>query len=156
MRSAVVASSVAEVCRAAGLIAIAAGIWLIDRTRVFPGLWVLLPVGGTALLISPAASMGEPHDAFAAACRLIGLISYPLYLWHWPLLSFAHILRAAAAGVDPAGAARRQRHAGVGHLPGGRTADPIRLQRAHRCACARRRDDDRVLAQASSSIRPAA
>ncbi|GHU18497.1 hypothetical protein FACS189475_04080 [Betaproteobacteria bacterium] len=23
----------------------------------------------------------------------IGLISYPLYLWHWPLLSYAHILQ---------------------------------------------------------------
>jgi peptidoglycan/LPS O-acetylase OafA/YrhL len=25
----------------------------------------------------------------------VGLISYPLYLWHWPLLSFAHILHSA-------------------------------------------------------------
>ena len=24
----------------------------------------------------------------------VGLISYPLYLWHWPILSFATILDA--------------------------------------------------------------
>jgi hypothetical protein len=73
--------------------AIIAGVWLIDRTRVFPGLWVLLPVGGAVLLIISGprawlnrALLSQPPIVF------MGLISYPLYLWHWPLLSLAHIL----------------------------------------------------------------
>ena len=76
-----------------GLAAIAAGVWLIDETRVFPGLWVLLPVGGTFLVMVAGpgawvnrAILSHPIVVF------VGLISYPLYLWHWPLLSFAHIL----------------------------------------------------------------
>ena len=85
--------SVAECAATAGLIAIIAGVWLIDRRRVFPGLWVMLPVGGTALLISSGPRawlnrmvLSQPPVVF------IGLISYPLYLWHWPLLSVAHLV----------------------------------------------------------------
>jgi peptidoglycan/LPS O-acetylase OafA/YrhL len=84
--------SVAECAAAAGLIAIIAGVWLIDRRRVFPGLWVMLPVGGAALLILSGprawlnrALLSQPPIVF------VGLISYPLYLWHWPLLSMAHL-----------------------------------------------------------------
>ena len=83
-----------DIAAATGLVAIAAGVWLIDATRVFPGLWVLLPVGGTFLLLVAGqrawvnrAILSQPIVVF------IGLISYPLYLWHWPLLSFAHIRR---------------------------------------------------------------
>lgn len=82
-----------DVAATIGLAAIAAGVWLIDETRVFPGLWVFLPVGGTFLLMlaGPRAwinrvILSQPIVVF------LGLISYPLYLWHWPLLSFAHIL----------------------------------------------------------------
>ena len=46
-RAPVVAPVVAEFAASVGLIAIAAGVCLIDSPRVFPGLWVLLPVGGT-------------------------------------------------------------------------------------------------------------
>ncbi len=82
-----------DVAAALGLAAIAAGIWLIDATRVFPGLWVLLPVGGTFLLLL-AGQLAWVNRAILSQPIVvwIGLISYPLYLWHWPLLSFAHIL----------------------------------------------------------------
>ncbi len=80
--------------------AIVSGVLLIDSTRVFPGLWVLLPVAGTFLLMVAGpgawinrAILSQPLVVF------IGLISYPLYLWHWPLLSFAHI---RAGGIPPA------------------------------------------------------
>ena len=96
MRALVSRPALANLASAAGFAAIAAGVLLIDSSRVFPGLWVLLPVAGTALLIvaGPQAwanrtLLSQPPVVF------IGLISYPLYLWHWPLLSFAQILEGA-------------------------------------------------------------
>ena len=83
----------ADILSVIGLAAIAAGVLLIDQTRVFPGLWVLLPVTGTALLIAvgPRAVINRSILSLPLVVW-VGLISYPLYLWHWPLLSFAHIL----------------------------------------------------------------
>lgn len=83
----------ANIASVAGLVAIGSGVLLIDGTRLFPGLWVLLPVIGTALFIVA----GQPAVINRAMLSLpplvwVGLISYPLYLWHWPLLSFAHLL----------------------------------------------------------------
>ena len=74
----------------AGMAMIAVGVALIDGTRVFPGLWVLLPVGGTFLLLV-AGRRGWVNRRLLSFAPVvwIGLISYPLYLWHWPLLSFA-------------------------------------------------------------------
>jgi len=84
--------TVLEITAAIGLIAIAAGVALIDGQRVFPGLWVLLPVGGTALLILTGPHAWVNRAILSQPILVwIGLISYPLYLWHWPLLSFAHI-----------------------------------------------------------------
>ena len=75
-----------------GITSIAAGVWLIDSTRVFPGLWALLPVGGAALLIVAGPSAWVNRVVLSQPIVVgVGLISYPLYLWHWPLLSFAHI-----------------------------------------------------------------
>jgi len=82
-----------------GLVMIIAGTFVIDSTRVFPGLWVLLPVAGTVLLI--VSGPGAVINRTLLSWRLVvwvGLISYPLYLWHWPLLSFAHILRGEVTG----------------------------------------------------------
>ncbi len=56
---------------------------------VFPGLAAVVPCGGAALLI--AAGPATPV-ARALAWRpvvFVGLISYSLYLWHWPLLVLA-------------------------------------------------------------------
>ena len=84
----------------AGLAMIAAGALLIDSTRVFPGLWVMLPVAGTFLLLA-AGPGGVVNRTVLSLTPVvwIGLISYPLYLWHWPLLSFARIITAADLSV---------------------------------------------------------
>jgi peptidoglycan/LPS O-acetylase OafA/YrhL len=85
-------SPVSDAMALLGLIAIAAAAWLIDSDRVFPGLWVMLPVAGAAMLIvsGPGAIVNRTLLSHPAVVW-IGLISYPLYLWHWPMLSFAHI-----------------------------------------------------------------
>lgn len=57
-----------------------------------PGWWTLLPTLGTALLIAagPSAWLNRVVLSSKPLVR-IGLISYPLYLWHWPLQSFVHL-----------------------------------------------------------------
>ena len=84
----------------AGAAMIGAGVVLIDATRRFPGFWVLLPVGGSFLLIltGPRAWLNRSILAYPAVVW-VGLISYPLYLWHWPLLSFARIIAGAQPGA---------------------------------------------------------
>jgi peptidoglycan/LPS O-acetylase OafA/YrhL len=76
----------------AGLILVLASISLVRRGSAFPGWWALLPTVGAALVISagPRARINQFILAHPAMV-LGGLISYPLYLWHWPLLSLAYI-----------------------------------------------------------------
>jgi peptidoglycan/LPS O-acetylase OafA/YrhL len=84
----------------AGFAAIVIAVLVIDRSRHFPGWWALLPVGGSCLLT--AAGEDAPINRRLLSLPLIvgvGLISYPLYLWHWPLLSFARILNGATPTV---------------------------------------------------------
>lgn len=82
-----------DVRAATGMLLLIPGIWLIDKERGFPGFQALMPVLGTALLIS--AGMEAWINRRLLSIRWlagIGLISYPLYLWHWPLLSFLRIV----------------------------------------------------------------
>lgn len=59
----------------------------------FPGWWALAPALGTLLLISAGPSGWISSVLLSSRWVVfVGLISYPLYLFHWPLLSFAHIL----------------------------------------------------------------
>jgi len=77
-------------------------IWA-NNTRAFPGWWALLPVLGAAACI--AAGPFGLINRFALSTRpavWTGMISYPLYLWHWPLLVFARVL----AGGEPSVQAR--------------------------------------------------
>lgn len=75
---------------AIGLALIISSIWLLNEDVVFPGWWALLPTVGTFLVISagPQAWLNR-HLLGNRLAVAIGLISYPLYLWHWPLLSIA-------------------------------------------------------------------
>jgi hypothetical protein len=75
-----------------GLSLIALALALLRTTSVFPGAWALLPTVGTALLISagPKAWVNRTILSHPAVVG-IGLISYPLYLWHWPVLALIRI-----------------------------------------------------------------
>ena len=91
-----VASNVAAL---AGIGLVAASMMVITKEMHFPGELALLPVAGAVLLIAagPRALvnrwlLAHPMMVF------IGLVSYPLYLWHWPTLVFT---RALSPGPPP-------------------------------------------------------
>jgi peptidoglycan/LPS O-acetylase OafA/YrhL len=73
-----------------GLRELAIGVGL-DKA-VYPGWWAVIPTVGAALLVwaGPEACFNRTVLARPAAV-FVGLISYPLYLWHWPLLSFLQV-----------------------------------------------------------------
>jgi hypothetical protein len=67
-------------------------IWM-NNGLSFPGFWALLPVLGSVFLIY--AGPGAWFNRVVLSNRVMvgfGLISFPLYLWHWPLLSFGQII----------------------------------------------------------------
>ena len=84
-----------NVASAVGLAMLLGTIALLRADRHFPGWWALLPTLGATLLI--AAGPQAWCNRVLLSNRLMvwfGLISYPLYLWHWPLLSFARIVES--------------------------------------------------------------
>lgn len=63
--------------------------FLYSSELTFPGLWGVIPVVLVVALVSDATSGSTVRKLLS--CRplvYVGLISYPLYLWHWPILSF--------------------------------------------------------------------
>jgi peptidoglycan/LPS O-acetylase OafA/YrhL len=76
-----------------GIVAIGGAAIGLNQSSLFPGIWALLPVLGAVLIIvSPNSSVNRILLSNRPMV-LIGLISYPLYLWHWPLLSYLAIAR---------------------------------------------------------------
>jgi peptidoglycan/LPS O-acetylase OafA/YrhL len=76
-----------------GLGLLMAGFVLISKETPFPGWRALFPTVGTVLLI--AAGPQALVNRWILSNRTFvwfGLISYPLYLWHWPLLSLGQIV----------------------------------------------------------------
>jgi len=70
-----------------GLALIAGSVLLYRETMPFPGLAALAPCVGAGLLIHTGkdASLLSARALSLAPVRFIGLISYSLYLWHWPI-----------------------------------------------------------------------
>jgi peptidoglycan/LPS O-acetylase OafA/YrhL len=65
-----------------------------DKTQSFPGKRALVPTMGTLFIIFSGDKSFLNKKFFSHKYLVwVGLISYPLYLWHWPLLSFLRILR---------------------------------------------------------------
>src|SRR5262249_7995203 len=64
----------------------------LNRESSFPGLNALAPCVGSALLIW-AGTDGEPSRILSNRVLVfIGLISYSLYLWHWPIIAYVNYL----------------------------------------------------------------
>lgn len=76
-----------------GIFFIAFSILLFEKSSKFPGWLALLPTVGTGLVIA-AGSKNRINKYLLAHPMLVwvGLISYPLYLWHWPIYSYYKIL----------------------------------------------------------------
>ena len=71
-----------------GFIFVFVSAFIFGETTAFPGVNAVLPVLGTVMLIATINSW-PPFLNDVANSRLfqwLGEISYPLYLWHWPLL----------------------------------------------------------------------
>lgn len=86
-----------------GAALLAAGLVLITREDSFPGWRALLPALGALLIIGAGPRAWFNRVLLSNRPMVwIGLVSYPLYLWHWPLLSFARIIESG----EPAPAIR--------------------------------------------------
>lgn len=91
-----------------GLGAILSSIFLYDSTIEFPGLAAVPPCLGAALVIWSNTSHRTTVGQILAwrPVVFIGLISYSLYLWHWPIFAFLnYALREQATVAIRAGAA---------------------------------------------------
>ncbi len=63
------------------------------QSGIYPG-WGALPVvlGSALILMAGATSLFNKYILGSRLLVAIGLISYPLYLWHWPILIYLRII----------------------------------------------------------------
>jgi peptidoglycan/LPS O-acetylase OafA/YrhL len=89
-----------------GLLLVISSFWLLTKYTPFPGTAALPSVLGTALIIWAGSGLGA-HEEKPIVVRLlgwrplvfIGLISYSLYLWHWPFFAFHRYLTFQSPSV---------------------------------------------------------
>jgi hypothetical protein len=74
-----------------GLVLVGAPMFLLDASSLFPGMNALSPAAGAVLFIGGTKNHKTVAGQIASLRPVvfIGLISYSLYLWHWPLFAFA-------------------------------------------------------------------
>lgn len=77
------------------------GFYEINMNLNFPGKWALVPVSGTLIfLVSDSKAWVNRIILSNKIVVWFGLISFPLYLWHWVLLSFARIGEIEAPSLN--------------------------------------------------------
>lgn len=75
----------------AGLALIIGGVIWIPSGETFPGALAMIPVLGTVLIIANGQNNNPVNKMMCLSPLVfIGWISYSLYLWHWPVVTFAH------------------------------------------------------------------
>ena len=82
-----------NVLSVAGFVLLVLSFWKITSSTPFPGAWAAVPVAGAFLVIAAGSQAWLNRVLLANRVAVFfGLISFPLYLWHWPLLAFARII----------------------------------------------------------------
>lgn len=78
-----------------GMLFILVAVFTINKDDAFPSWWALLPTVGSVMLIAANNQAWINRTILSNKVMVwLGLISYPLYLWHWPLISFGQIISA--------------------------------------------------------------
>lgn len=92
---------VADALAALGVVLILVAVFLFNSHVSFPSWAALVPAMGSLCLICAGSQnwLGK-HVLTARPLVFVGIISYPLYLWHWPLLSFATILGSGTVPLE--------------------------------------------------------
>lgn len=83
---------------ALGLLMIAVSLFTVRETMDYNGLGSLVPTIGTAMVIH-AKSQGLGKLISLPPARGIGLISYSMYLWHWPLFVYIKFVFPSAGAL---------------------------------------------------------
>ena len=79
-----------------GCLLLAGGMAWITDEQPYPGWRAVVPVVGTLLVIAAGRAASLNRWALSLPPVVwVGLISYPLYLFHWPLISFVHVIAGA-------------------------------------------------------------
>ena len=88
-----------EIVGLCALLAILVALWRFSPKTPFPGYSTLVPVLATAALIGTSNTLVHRYVLSSRGAVFIGLISYPLYLWHYPPMAYARIHFADAVPV---------------------------------------------------------
>lgn len=81
-----------ELLAVVGLALLVVPIMAYSHGTTFPGLAALPPVLGAALLLHTDGSFVNSKILSNRFTTFFGLVSYSLYLWHWPLISIANLV----------------------------------------------------------------
>ena len=87
------------VASALGVVLLAGSVALIQPGPGFTVVQAIFPVLGTVLILAGAGQVNAVNHVLALRGPVfVGLISYSLYLWHWPVFSLSTTWRGAYAG----------------------------------------------------------
>lgn len=90
----------APVASVLGLVLLLASAWGYSEQTPFPGPSALAPTLGAALLIAVGSTAPVNRALSWRPLVYVGLISYPLYLWHWPMLALLRLIDGGQIDVD--------------------------------------------------------
>jgi peptidoglycan/LPS O-acetylase OafA/YrhL len=93
------AARLAKASSLVGIVLICASVLALSSTD-WPGAQTLFPVLGTTMVIAATPSTGFNSLLGGRPLVFIGGLSYPLYLWHWPVIVFWRLLNPDARGIE--------------------------------------------------------